>query len=57
MLVDDIPTLELYNIRLSGVNNLIEKMDSILTIIEREIDFISKIGGKYVEKFIVANFS
>ena len=56
MLVDDIPILELYYIRGGDVSDMLDMLNWTLTAIEREIDFINKLGGVYLEKWIVANY-
>ena len=56
MLVDDIPIVQLYYIKSGDVGDMINTIDWVLFTIERELDFLDKIGGEFLEKWIVAEF-
>lgn len=56
MLVDDVPTIQLYNIKAYEVDNIIEQIDAVLSAIEIEVAAFDKLGGRYLEDWIVSTY-
>ena len=56
MLVDDVPVVSDYAIKTSDFNQYFDQMDGILKMIEIEIANFEKLGGGFLEKFLMNQF-
>ena len=56
MLIDDVPVLSEYNFSNKDFQALISGMDNLLKLIGIELDTIQKLGGKYIEDWVLATY-
>jgi len=56
MLIDDVPVLSEYNFSTKDFKTLTSRLDNLLKMIGIELDTIQKLGGKYIEDWVLATY-